>query len=89
MAEAPDFDLLFAEELGLGDAAAAALEDYARVLSRAEGAEVLKEETGLPTRVRGLRLRAAPLPVADGVAADVFAFARGLAEGKGGGLGWS
>lgn len=89
MAENADFDLLFAEEVGLGDAAAAALEDYTRVLSRASGAEVLREEGREPARVRGLRLRAAPLPVADGVAADVFAFARGLAEGKGGGLGWS
>jgi hypothetical protein len=85
-----DFDLVFASEVVLSDGAAAALEDYARVLTRASGAFVLREEEGEPARVRGLRLQAAlSLPIADAVAEDVFAFARSLAEGKGGGLGWS
>jgi hypothetical protein len=96
MAGPADFDLAFAEGVTLSDSAAAALEDYARVLTRAAGAFVLRDEGSEPlpgseiVKVRGLRLRAAAsLPIADTVAADVFAFARDLADGRRGGLGWS
>jgi hypothetical protein len=90
MGEPEDAELTFPGALALTEEAAAALEDYTRVVARAAAAEVVRSPgAGEESLVRGVRLRGAQVPVTDEVAADVQAFARGLAEGRGGGLGWS
>jgi hypothetical protein len=83
-----DTELAFADALALSDEAALALEDYARVLARAAGAEVIRAPAGAAEgRVAGVRLAGArATPEAR---ADIEAFAHGLARGEGGGLGWS
>lgn len=81
------YDLAFQDAYALDDPAEAALEDYARVLSRAEGAEAVR---GADMRVGGLRLRGAAQPVPPAAARDIEDFARDLATRSGGsGLGWA
>jgi hypothetical protein len=81
------YDLAFQDAYPLDDPAEAALEDYARVLSRAEGAEAVR---GADMRVRGVRMLGAGGPLPSEVARDIEAFARDLAtRGGGSGLGWA
>jgi hypothetical protein len=65
-----------------------ALEDYARALARATGAEALATADE-PTRLRGVHLCGLGSPLEPGAEEDIEAFARDLAERSGGGLGWS
>lgn len=66
-----------------------ALEDYARALFRAEGAQALPDTEGTG-RIAGVRLHAPALEPAPETVADLRDFARQLAEGgPRGGLGWS
>ena len=81
------YDLAFHDAYALDDPAEAALEDYARVLARAEGAEAMR---GADTRVGGVRLLQAATPFPLGAARDIEDFARDLAtRGGGSGLGWA
>jgi hypothetical protein len=65
-----------------------ALEDYARALTRAEGAETIPVP-GDPERVGGLHL-CTPAELPQGaVLEDIEAFAREMAHRAGDGLGWS
>jgi hypothetical protein len=66
-----------------------ALEDYARVLARAETADALRAEGG-PARITGLRIAAARAALTAAVRRDIEDFARDLARrGGGSGLGWA
>jgi hypothetical protein len=66
-----------------------ALEDYARVLARAEAAQVLREEGG-GERVAGVRLASPRSALTPALRTDVEDFARDLAQRSGGGgLGWA
>jgi hypothetical protein len=66
-----------------------ALEDYARVLTRAESAEALHHDAE-PDRVGGVRLRGPAAEVTPSLRADIEDFARDLASrGGGNGLGWA
>jgi hypothetical protein len=65
-----------------------ALEDYARVLTRADGVEALAADDD-PGRVRGLHLCAPAVPPREAALEDIEAFAREMAERTGDGLGWS
>jgi len=79
------YDLAFRTAYELDDAAEAALEDYARVVARAESAEAVRTEE----RVSGVRLRGGEAPAASAVR-DIEDFARDLATRSGGsGLGWA
>jgi hypothetical protein len=79
------YDLAFRTPVVLDDAAEAALEDYARVVARAESAEALV--TG--EKVSGVRLRGGEAPAASMVR-DIEDFACDLAtRGGGSGLGWA
>lgn len=81
------YDLAFQDAYALDDPAEAALEDYARVLSRAEGAEAVR---GADMRVRGVRLLEGARPLPSAAARDIEDFARDLAtRGGGSGLGWA
>jgi hypothetical protein len=63
-----------------------ALEDYARVLTRARAAEVVTHDDG---RVRGVHLCGLPGNITPEVERDVADFARELTSEPRGGLGWS
>ena len=79
-------EIRFAEPFAIGAGGVVALEDYARELTRASGAEALLGDAG---RLAGVAL-VAPLQAPDGdVLEDIEAFARDLAEREGFGLGWS
>jgi hypothetical protein len=66
-----------------------ALEDYARVLTRAEAAEALRSE-GDPERVAGVRISGPGAALTVAVRKDIEDFARDLARrGGGSGLGWA
>jgi hypothetical protein len=66
-----------------------ALEDYARVLGRAEAAEALPGEAD-PEKVAGVRLIAPGAELTESLRADIEDFARALASRSGGsGLGWA
>jgi hypothetical protein len=81
------YDLAFRGAYVLDDPAEAALEDYARVLGRAEEAEAVKAGDA---RVGGLRLLRPRAPVPPEAVRDIEDFARDLAaRGGGSGLGWA
>jgi hypothetical protein len=81
------YDLAFQTAYELDDLGEMALEDYARVLARAEGAEAVR---GALDKVTGVRLRGASQPLSSAASHDIEAFARDLAgRGGGSGLGWA
>ena len=92
MTEAPAenaFELPFQTACALSENGELALEDYARVLAEASGAEALRSRSD-PALVRGVRLYAAKATLTETLARDIEGFAHGLAQGRtGGGLGWS
>ncbi len=66
-----------------------ALEDYARVLTRAEAAEALRSPDA-SEQVTGVRIAAAGTALTAAVRQDIEDFARDLARrGGGSGLGWA
>ena len=82
-------DLRFKAGYPIDEPGEVALEDYARVLTKAASAEGLRDpaEPLMITGVRVLGLGAAPTPA---LFTDLEDFARGLVSGApGGGLGWS
>lgn len=79
-------DLAFGSCYAVGAGGQVALEDYARVLTRAEGAEAVPAPDG---RLGGLHLCAPAEPPRAAVVGDIEAFARDMAERAGDGLGWS
>ena len=81
-------ELSFGDTYAVGAGGRVALEDYARALTRAEGAETIPVP-GDPERVGGLHLcTPAELP-RGAVLEDIEAFARELSERAPPGLGWS
>jgi hypothetical protein len=81
-------DLAFADAYAVGAGGQVALEDYARVLTGAEGAEALVAAEGAG-RILGLHLCAPVAPLPPAVVQDIEAFAREMAERVGDGLGWA
>jgi hypothetical protein len=72
----------------MDEAAEVALEDYARVLARAQAAEAAPAD-GEPGMVRGVHLCGATLPLPPATVADIEGFAESLLALRAGGLGWS
>jgi hypothetical protein len=72
----------------VGAAGIVALEDYARELTRARAAEAILAD-GEAERLVGVALEAPRVAPQGAVLDDIEAFARGLAERSGLGLGWS
>jgi hypothetical protein len=82
-------DVLFGGPFAIGETGEVALEDYARVLARAEDAVALRRPED-PGMIHGLRVTGPRAPLTDALRADLEAFARDLAHAEGGGgLGWS
>ena len=89
-ASADPCELTFAEGLPLGDAAEVALEDYARVLTAAAGAEAVRSQGDSSSKVTGVRLLGKTGRPSPQARRDIEDFARGLAAQDGGsGLGWA
>ena len=87
--EEPASELRFETGYPIDSPAEVALEDYARVLTRAEAACALRAE-GAPERVTGVRIAAAEAALTAAVRKDIEDFARDLARrGGGSGLGWA
>ncbi len=77
--------LSFDEAFAMDEPSEVALEDYARVLTRARAAEAVRSGDG----VGGVHLCGPAQPPSPPVASDIEGFARSLAVGQSGGLGWS
>jgi hypothetical protein len=84
--EAECATVTFAAALAMDEASEVALEDYARVLTRARAAEAVPADE--PGIIQGVHLCgvAAPAPA---VMADIEGFARSLTAVRAGSLGWS
>ena len=83
------FDLVFERGYAIDSSGEVALEDYARVLARAEAAEALRSE-GASERVTGVRIAAAASVLTAAQRKDIEDFARDLSRrGGGSGLGWA
>jgi len=65
-----------------------ALEDYARVVTRAQAAEAVPA-AGEPGMIDGVHLCGAARPLSPATIEDIEGFARSLLAGRAGGLGWS
>jgi len=81
-------DVGFSRAYELLPAAEVALEDYARVLARADDASAM-EDGDEPGRLRGVHLCAPAVSPDDDLRRDVEAFARELAAPPSERLGWS
>jgi hypothetical protein len=81
-------DVWFAASHAVDPAGHVAIEDYARVLTRAEGADAIPAP-GDDGRVGGVHLCAPSLPASGAVLEDIEAFAREMARREGESLGWS
>jgi hypothetical protein len=82
------YEIGFEARLPLDEGAEVALEDYARALTRARGAEVLRAGDD-PATVRGVHVCGLGVAVTPSLLRDLEDFARSLVTGTGGGLGWS
>ena len=80
--------LAFQARYALGEEGEVALEDYARSLSRAGAVEVVRADDDA-SAVSGVHLCGVDAALTPAVITDVEHFARDLAMGGSGGLGWS
>jgi hypothetical protein len=72
----------------LDEMAEVALEDYARALTRARGAEALRAGDD-PATIRGVHVCGLGTAMTSALLRDLEDFARSLVTGGSGGLGWS
>jgi hypothetical protein len=78
----------FQEAHPMDESGEVALEDYARVLTRAQAAEAVPT-VGQPGMVAGVHVCGARSPILPATIADIEGFAQSLLAGRAGGLGWS
>jgi hypothetical protein len=81
-------DLAFHDGYAVDEAGELALEDYAREVGGAGGAQVIRMAAE-KSCVTGVHLCAVGAPLTEDALADIEGFARALAAGEVGGLGWS
>ena len=77
----------FAMPQAMDEASEIALEDYARVVTRARAAEAVPGAQ--PGVVKGVHVCGAARPVTPAMIADIEGFAGSLLAQRSGGLGWS
>ena len=82
------YEIDFVTAFPLDEAAEVALEDYARALTKAKGAEAVRARDD-PATVRGVHVCGLGMAVTPALLRDLEDFARSLSTGTGGGLGWS
>lgn len=82
-------EIVFGSPYTIGEPGEVALEDYARALARANGAEAFRS-AGEPARIAGVHVCGVGRELDRQVVVDIEDFARELAASSGsGGLGWS
>jgi hypothetical protein len=82
-------DLQFADVVRLSPSGEVALEDYARVLTRARHAEAIPSHTQ-PATIAGVHVCAPEAPPDEVLCAEIETFAREMElPGERGGLGWN
>jgi hypothetical protein len=82
-------EVSFSSPCTIGEPGEVALEDYARALTRASGAEAFRS-AGNPASIAGVHVCGVLQELDPHVVVDIEDFARELAaSGGGGGLGWS
>jgi hypothetical protein len=86
--EAGCYEIDFETAYPLDEGAEVALEDYARALTRSQGAEALRAGDD-PATVRGVHVCGLGAAVTGALVRDLEDFARALVTGGSGGLGWS
>lgn len=83
------YDLAFQAGYPIDEPAEVALEDYARALTRAQGAEAMRARDD-PAMVEGVHVCGLGSPLNRALLTDIEDFARDLVIRRGGGgLGWS
>jgi hypothetical protein len=82
------YEIDFETGYPLAEEAEVALEDYGRALTRARAAEAVRAADD-PGCVRGLHVCGLDIGVTTALLRDLEDFARSLASGSRGGLGWS
>lgn len=82
------YELAFQAGYPIDEPGEVALEDYARALTQARGAEAARARDD-PAMVQGVHVCGLGSPLSRSIMTDIEDFARGLARPGGGGLGWS
>lgn len=86
--ESDCYDLAFQAGYPIDEPAEVALEDYARALTRARGAEAMRKNDD-PSVVEGVHICGLGSSLTQAILTDLEDFTRGLVHGGAGGLGWS
>ena len=82
------YDLGFQRAYPIDEPGEVALEDYARALTRSQGAEAVRADDD-PALVKGVHVCGLGLALTQALLNDLEAFAQGLTPSGSSGLGWS
>ena len=86
--QASCYDLGFQRAYPIDEPGEVALEDYARALTRSQGAEAVRADDD-PSMVKGVHVCSLGIALTQALLNDLEAFAQGLTPSGSSGLGWS